>query len=77
MSSSESKWVGERILEQAAEETTLRPIIVRAGQICGGINGQWNTTEWFPNLVKSSLHLRALPGGNGVSVEYIMHQLTC
>lgn len=72
MSSLESKWVGERILEQAAEETTLRPVIVRAGQICGGINGQWNTTEWFPTLVKSSLHLGALPGGHEVSIGYII-----
>lgn len=62
---SESKWVGERILEHAAEVTALRPIIVRVGQICGGINGHWNATEWFPNLVKSSLHLGALPQGNG------------
>lgn len=66
----ESKWVGERILELAAEKTALRPIIVRVGQICGGINGHWNTTEWFPNLVKSSLHLGALPRGDGVRVNY-------
>lgn len=42
---------GRAYSEKAAEETTLRPITVRMGQACGGINGQWNTTEWFPNIV--------------------------
>ncbi|KAH9911161.1 uncharacterized protein B0H18DRAFT_945218, partial [Fomitopsis serialis] len=32
----ESKWVSEQILYHAAAHTALRPLVVRAGQICGG-----------------------------------------
>ncbi|KAF8530083.1 putative polyketide synthase [Hysterangium stoloniferum] len=62
---SESKWIAERILLKAGEKTPLRPIIVRAGQICGGNNGAWNTTEWFPALVKSAIYLGSLPEDDG------------
>ncbi|KAI0073515.1 acetyl-CoA synthetase-like protein [Panus rudis PR-1116 ss-1] len=58
---SESKWVCETILRKASESTPLRPIIIRAGQISGNANGAWKTGEWFPSLVRSSLHLRVLP----------------
>ncbi|GJJ14254.1 putative PKS-like protein biosynthetic cluster [Clathrus columnatus] len=61
----ESKWVGERILQIASEKTPLRPIIVRVGQICGGENGSWNTKEWFPSLVKSAAHMGCLPKTKG------------
>ncbi len=64
---SESKWVGEQMLYQAAKETALRPIVVRTGQIAGGVNGGWNTSDWVPAIVKSSITLRALPEFEGVS----------
>ncbi|KAK0497789.1 hypothetical protein EDD18DRAFT_1159316 [Armillaria luteobubalina] len=57
----ESKWVAEYILEEAVKSTTLKPIIVRTGQLTGGINGAWNIKEWFPSLVKSSQDLKCLP----------------
>ncbi|THH32206.1 hypothetical protein EUX98_g1995 [Antrodiella citrinella] len=58
---SESKWVCERLLQAAATETSLRPVVVRAGQVAGSPSGAWNTSEWLPSLVKSSVHLNALP----------------
>ncbi|PBK71685.1 acetyl-CoA synthetase-like protein [Armillaria solidipes] len=57
----ESKWVAEYILEEAAKTTTLKPVIVRTGQLTGGANGAWNIKEWFPSLVKSSQDLKCLP----------------
>ncbi|KAI0249337.1 acetyl-CoA synthetase-like protein [Lactifluus subvellereus] len=64
---SESKWVGERILDAAAERTALRPVVVRLGQVCGDGIGTWNESEWFPSLVKSALTLGCLPSLDGVS----------
>ncbi|EGO29034.1 hypothetical protein SERLADRAFT_444920 [Serpula lacrymans var. lacrymans S7.9] len=57
----ESKWVSERILLNAAAETTLRPIIIRLGQLSGGLNGYWKEKEWVPSLIRSSIHLKCLP----------------
>ncbi|GJJ06110.1 hypothetical protein Clacol_000299 [Clathrus columnatus] len=50
----ESKWVSERILLTAEEQTTLKPVIIRVGQLSGGINGNWNMREWFPALIRGS-----------------------
>ncbi|KAJ7164463.1 hypothetical protein C8R46DRAFT_901759 [Mycena filopes] len=61
----ESKWVCEQILETAAETTLLRPVIVRAGQLSGGIAGAWKTSEWFPTLLRSSQLLGQLPQMSG------------
>ncbi|GJJ12703.1 putative NRPS-like protein biosynthetic cluster [Clathrus columnatus] len=72
---SESKWICEQILETASKETSLEPVIVRVGQICGGINGNWNAREWFPALVKVSLVLKALPEREGL-VSFIPLQTT-
>ena len=58
---SESKWVSEKILSNAAAATSLRPIIVRVGQISGSVNGHWNEKEWFPSLIRSSIYLKCLP----------------
>ncbi|KAJ7758010.1 hypothetical protein B0H16DRAFT_1536490 [Mycena metata] len=61
----ESKWVCEQILEIATDTTVLRPIIVRSGQLSGGVGGVWKTSEWFPTLLRSSQvlgHLPEIPG---------------
>ena len=58
---SQSKWVSERILETAAEKTSLRPIIVRVGQVSGGVNGCWNPLEWIPGIVQSAPLTKSLP----------------
>ncbi|KAF5366031.1 hypothetical protein D9758_006730 [Tetrapyrgos nigripes] len=57
----ESKWCGETILHEASRQTPLKPVVVRVGQLCGGPNGEWNTTEWFPSLVRSSQTLKKVP----------------
>lgn len=66
----ESKWVAEYILEEATKTTTLKPVIVRTGQLTGGANGAWNIKEWFPSLVKSSQDLKCLPDVPGVRLLF-------
>ncbi|KAF9020020.1 acetyl-CoA synthetase-like protein [Hymenopellis radicata] len=66
----ESKWVAERILEQAASSTGMETAIVRLGQLSGGINGCWNQNEWFPAILRSAKDLQCLPTFTGV--RYIM-----
>lgn len=61
----ESKWVGETILAEAAKQTPLRSTSIRVGQLSGGINGAWTTAEWLPSLVRSAIHLKALPDCEG------------
>ena len=63
----QSKWVSERILEEAYRLRLLRTVNVRVGQVAGGPNGSWNTSEWFPAIVKSGRSLNRLPGGEDVS----------
>jgi len=63
---SESKWVGERLLEIAAKKTPLVTTSVRIGQISGGKNGSWSTAEWLPSLVRSAVQTRCLPSFDGV-----------
>lgn len=62
----ESKWVSERILEIVAKKSLLKPHIVRVGQLCGGLNGSWNTKEWFPSLVHAATVLKCLPSDDRV-----------
>ncbi|KAG1732311.1 hypothetical protein EDB19DRAFT_1912149 [Suillus lakei] len=57
----ESKWVAEHILAAAADATRLKPTIIRVGQLTGGRNGHWKTTEWIPSMISSGLLLGALP----------------
>lgn len=60
----ESKWVCENMLGRAAEGAGLPSIVVRVGQLCGMSgtgSGRWNTKEWVPALVKSSIQLGCLP----------------
>jgi len=68
---SESKWCAETILNQASLQTPLKPVIVRVGQLSGGSNGEWNTSEWFPSLVRSSQTLKKLPSLAGVSGQFL------
>ncbi|KAF8629924.1 hypothetical protein AX17_005548 [Amanita inopinata Kibby_2008] len=58
---SESKWVAEQILLAAAEQTSLRPLIVRLGQLYGGKAGVWNVKEWLPSMIRSSIVMKCLP----------------
>ena len=66
---SQSKWVSERILEVAAEQTSLRPMIVRIGQVSGGVNGCWNPLEWIPGIVQSTALTKSVPSlGKDISL---------
>jgi len=58
---SESKWVAEAILAEARAQTTLQPLVVRVGQLCGGPNGAWNIKEWVPALVQSAETVQCIP----------------
>ncbi|PVH77569.1 acetyl-CoA synthetase-like protein [Cadophora sp. DSE1049] len=63
---SESKWIAERLLEEAGKRG-LRSNILRVGQIAGPVEGgmremgQWNKSEWFPSLITSSTYLKCVP----------------
>jgi len=63
---SESKWVAERILTEASKTTPLQPVVVRIGQLSGGLNGSWNTSDWVPLIIKSSLKMGILPDLKGI-----------
>ncbi|KAF8514478.1 hypothetical protein JB92DRAFT_2789445 [Gautieria morchelliformis] len=63
---SESKWVSERILWAAGHTTSIRPVIARVGQLCGGVNGNWNSREWFPALVRAGQVVGGLPSNRGL-----------
>ncbi|KAI0731474.1 ketoacyl-synt-domain-containing protein [Fomitopsis betulina] len=62
---SESKWVAEQLLKRAAERNVCDPSIVRLGQLSGGANGAWRTTEWIPSMISTSLALGCVPDGAG------------
>ncbi|KAF9553318.1 hypothetical protein CPC08DRAFT_754299 [Agrocybe pediades] len=50
----ESKWVSEEILIESTKRTALNTIVVRVGQLTGGLNGCWNTSEWLPSIIQES-----------------------
>ena len=70
----ESKWVAETILNIAGKKTTLRPVNVRVGQICGNRTGYWNEREWVPSLVKTALYQKCLPDAAGVSGMHLQRR---
>lgn len=59
----QSKYVSERILSIAGESCGVPVSILRIGQIAGPISsdGTWPKSEWFPNLIKSSLSVGLFP----------------
>lgn len=64
---SESKWVSEHILRTASsQQTALSTTVMRCGQMTGGPSGAWNTHEWFPSLLKSSIKMGKIPAIEGV-----------
>ncbi|GJJ05918.1 putative secondary metabolism biosyntheticenzyme [Clathrus columnatus] len=70
----ESKWVSERILKIAELETGLKPVIIRVGQLSGGMNGNWTTREWFPSIVTASRIIGSLPDYEGVASFVPIHK---
>ncbi|GJJ06091.1 putative NRPS-like protein biosynthetic cluster [Clathrus columnatus] len=69
----ESKWVSERILLTAEQQTTLKPVIIRVGQLSGGINGNWNMREWFPALIRGSQVVGGVPENRGFASFVPLH----
>jgi thioester reductase-like protein/acyl-CoA synthetase (AMP-forming)/AMP-acid ligase II len=63
----QSKYIAERILAYASEKLAISTISARVGQITGDVSRKrgWNVQEWFPSLIISSLHMRALPDALG------------
>jgi thioester reductase-like protein len=62
-----AKWVIERVLELASNETPLLPVIFRVGQVAGGPNGFWKSWEWLPSIVQTGKTLGCLPFSEQVS----------
>lgn len=64
----QSKLVAERLIDRASRMCDLQSSIARIGQIAGptGDKGVWNTQEWFPSLVASSVWLQRLPDSLGI-----------
>ncbi|KAJ2919461.1 hypothetical protein MD484_g949, partial [Candolleomyces efflorescens] len=69
----ESKWVAEQVLTRARESTALEPVIVRIGQLSGGRNGYWGTSEWVPSIVRSAELLHCLPRSPGLISWFPVH----
>jgi thioester reductase-like protein/acyl-CoA synthetase (AMP-forming)/AMP-acid ligase II len=67
----QSKHIAERMLSHASQVLGIRTIAARVGQISGDASRKrgWNRREWFPSLVVSSLHIRALPGTLGCAED--------
>ncbi|KAJ7894322.1 hypothetical protein B0H14DRAFT_802925 [Mycena olivaceomarginata] len=58
----QSKWIAEEILRIAGESHAMaKMLVVRVGQLCGGINGAWNAHEWVPTIVQSGKFVGCLP----------------
>ena len=63
MGYAESKYVAERMLDEAARVSGVSSAVCRVGQVAGPTKGKgvWRTEEWFPSLIKSSVHLGCMP----------------
>ncbi|KAJ7865579.1 hypothetical protein B0H14DRAFT_2347885, partial [Mycena olivaceomarginata] len=60
----ESKWVAEQMLFAAAKTTSLKPIVIRVGQLSGGAKGTWRPFQWVPAMILSGITLGCLPEGH-------------
>ncbi|KAB8225904.1 hypothetical protein BDV33DRAFT_187225 [Aspergillus novoparasiticus] len=67
MGYSQSKLVSSTILDHATKVSGVPSVIVRVGQVAGprGKKGKWNSQEWLPSLVRSSVYLGVLPDSLG------------
>jgi thioester reductase-like protein len=68
-----SKYIAEKLLDHAAQILGIRTSLARVGQVAGAVRtpGLWNKAEYFPSLVKSSLHLGAVPASVGATLDRI------
>ncbi|KAI0081390.1 acetyl-CoA synthetase-like protein [Panus rudis PR-1116 ss-1] len=71
-----SKFVVEHILAKLNKGGLVPATSLRIGQVSGSTRtGAWNTTDWVPTIIKSSLAIGALPELNG-SVSWIPMETT-
>lgn len=54
----------------------MLPTIVHIGQLSGGINGTWKTSEWVPAMISTSWALSCLPDEYGVSSYLALQPIT-
>jgi len=68
----QSKYLAERILDHS-QKLHLNIQIARVGQIAGQRNGEgeWNRSEWLASLVRSSLHVGAVPTSLGSRLDRV------
>ncbi|KAJ3181474.1 hypothetical protein HDU87_001083 [Geranomyces variabilis] len=60
-----SKWVSERLIEEAAHRLDINATILRCGQLAGDSRtGAWNKTDFHLALVATGLNLGVLPQGS-------------
>ncbi|KXX74575.1 Linear gramicidin synthase subunit D [Madurella mycetomatis] len=69
---SQSKFLAEGLCDTAARHLGLPVSVLRVGQVAGSADGgrrgmPWNSSEWLPSLVLSSMHLGCLPDNLGPS----------
>jgi thioester reductase-like protein len=67
---SRSKYVSEKILQEAFATSKVKSAIVRVGQIAGpteDAEGTWSTTDWFPRMMASAKITRSVPDSLGMS----------
>ncbi|KAF9458834.1 L-aminoadipate-semialdehyde dehydrogenase [Collybia nuda] len=61
----QSKWVVEKLCQNAGEKVKLPVGVLRIGQMTGdSLHGVWNETEAWPLMFKSANTLRVLPSVN-------------
>lgn len=67
MGYAESKYVSERLLEEASRVSSVPVKICRVGQVAGPTSqtGRWSMREWFPSLIASSAFMGVIPENLG------------
>ena len=63
MGYAESKYISERLLDEASRVSGVPTTICRVGQVAGPTSGKglWREGEWFPSLIRSSFNLGIIP----------------
>jgi thioester reductase-like protein len=71
----QSKLVSELLCDTAARRLGIPVSFARVGQITGRVNGEtvalWNTAEWLPSLVLTSISLGVLPDSLGTELNKV------
>ncbi|KAI9660744.1 MAG: putative NRPS-like protein biosynthetic cluster [Alyxoria varia] len=76
MGYAQSKFVAEKLLDEAAKSADPNVAIVRLGQLAGPVlqeKGMWTRQEWFPSIVDTSMMMGVVPQdlGSMSSLDWI------